>query len=131
MSHNTLNQPITSVTATSLPEAEFIEFDPIWDWVLVEVVRKDKTAGGIMLPDNVKSMDDTIRARVLKAGPGQYRNDGTFVPNVILPGDYVYYMGMMKPLTLKYKGEDYLVMAARDLVGIYRPKAGQKFDSGE
>lgn len=104
---------------TTLAGYETLDYQPLWDFVLVEPVKEgDKvTEGGIHLPDNSKA-DDTRRCKVIKAGPGSWIN-GVFVPNPIKVGQYIYNMAKhMQPYRVTIEGKLYLSMPSSEVLGV-------------
>jgi len=100
-------------------EVGYEEFEPLWDYILIDPIIQTKTRGGVALPDNIKvGVDDTQKGVVVKSGPGAYRDSGTFVPNPIKVGDMVFFMGMRAPFKVVLKGKSYLCMSGRDCVAI-------------
>lgn len=97
-----------------------IDFEPLWDWVLVETIKKEKTEGGILLPANGSGEDDTSMSRVVAVGPGMLRDDGQFVYCPFRIGDIVYNITKMHKVKVKLDGKDYIAIPARDLVGMKR-----------
>lgn len=96
-------------------KVEEVDFNPLWDYVLMEPIKDEVTKGGIHLPDGA-SVDNTTRSRVIKTGPGAYRDNGTFVPNPIKVGDIVYHLANRMPFKVVLKGKQYLCISGRDCV---------------
>lgn len=92
-----------------------IDFSPLWDYVLVEPLISNKTKGGVLLPDG-KHVDDMAKGLVVKAGPGTYRDSGTWVANPLKVGDVIYHMAKMQPFKVVIEGKLYLCLAGRDVV---------------
>ena len=76
---------------------------PLHDWVLIEPTEaKDKTAGGLIIPDTAK--EKPVEGKVLAVGKGRWEVQGkkwgskpagkeekVFKPTVLKPGDQVLY----------------------------------------
>ena len=63
---------------------------PLDDRVVVEPLEaEDKTAGGILLPDNAKQKPQ--RGRVVSVGPGKLNDDGSRAKVAVVKGDEVLY----------------------------------------
>lgn len=103
-----------------MPETEAtpvtVDFEPLWDYCLLQPLQRNVTKGGITLPEGSKGLDDMAKSVVIKAGPGTYRDNGTFVPNALKVGDVVYHMAKMQPFKVVIEGKLYLCVAGRDIV---------------
>lgn len=100
----------------SSPKPDEVDFNPLWDYCLLEPIIPTQTPGGIAIPDGSRT-DDTLKSLVIKAGPGAYRDSGAFVPNPIKEGDYVYHMTWgAKPVKFVFNGKMYLVVSGRDCI---------------
>lgn len=106
---------MSKLSETIKPKSVEIDFNPLWDYCLLEPVIPTQTPGGLAIPDGAKT-DDTMKSLVIKAGPGAYRDNGTFVPNPIKEGDYVYHLAWNKPFKLVLNGKQYIVLSGRDCV---------------
>ena len=96
---------------------ELERFEPLWDYVLMEVPPKNQaTKGGLHLPDG-SSLANTTKMKVIKSGKGAY-NGSLFVENPIKAGMYVYSMGRIAPFTIVLDGTTYLIASGRDCVGM-------------
>lgn len=94
-----------------------IPFQPLWDYILIDPIINKVTPGGLHIPDNAKA-EDTMKGLCVKAGPGAYRDDGTFVPNAIKEGDIVFHLARAMPFKVVINGHDYLCLSGRDCVAI-------------
>ena len=64
-----------------------MNLQPLQDYVLVECdPGQEKSAGGILIPENVKA--PLITGRVVEAGPGMYQ-DGVFISAQVKPGQKI------------------------------------------
>jgi len=85
---------------------------PLLDRVVIEPApAEEKSAGGIIIPDNAKEKPN--RGRVIVAGPGRSSNE----PTTVQPGDIVLY-GAYAGTEIKLKGRDYLIMREADILMI-------------
>ena len=85
-------------TATLERKKSRIRLRPLADRVLVERDEaEDRTAGGIVLPDNAK--EKINRGKVIGVGDGKLNDEGKRVPLQVKPGDRV--------LFGKYSGEEF------------------------
>lgn len=91
------------------------KFNPLYDYCLVQPIVATMTKGGIALPQNMTD-EDLVLGKVLRAGPGIYKDNGTFVVNPVKDNDLVYYRSKMKPFAFKLDGETVICLAARDIV---------------
>ena len=93
---------------------------PLGDRVLVEIESKEKTIGGIIIPDSVKTGDNKI-AVVVSTGPGVFTHSGTKIPMTVKPGDKVLLpsgdMGIQK---IKLGEKDYFLCREMDLLMVIR-----------
>lgn len=90
---------------------------PLGDRVLVK--RSDegdeKTAGGIIIPDTAKEKPQ--RGKVVAAGPGTLKEDGTRTPLDVKAGDTILF-GKYAGTEVKIDGEEFLIMHENDILGI-------------
>jgi len=115
----------TAMTAADDHALSLKTCHPLWDYVLMRVIRVDKTKGGLVVPDGAK-VDECARSIVVAAGPGIYKDNGTFVPNPLQVGDVVYHMARVNPTKIILDGELHLLVAARDCIAIAnRPQSMQ------
>lgn len=65
-----------------------VKFTPLHDYIVVEYMQpKDKTDGGIVLPDICKT--PPTEALVISMGPGKRASNGKLIPMPCLVGDKV------------------------------------------
>jgi chaperonin GroES len=84
---------------------------PINDRVVVKPAPADeKTAGGIIIPDNAKEKPQ--RGKVIAVGPGKENQKMT-----VKKGDTVLY-GKYAGQEISYNGDDYLIMREDDILVI-------------
>jgi chaperonin GroES len=88
---------------------------PLGDRVLVKAVEQEEvTASGLVLPDTAKEKPQ--RGKVLAVGEGRYV-DGARVPLDLVEGDEVIY-SKYGGTEVKYNGEEYLLLSARDVLAV-------------
>lgn len=89
---------------------------PLGDRIVVKPSDEDeaRTASGIVIPDTAKEKPQ--QGEVLAVGPGEYK-DGERIPLDIKAGDTVVY-SKYGGTEVKYDGEDYLILPARDVLAI-------------
>ena len=90
---------------------------PLGDRVIVSPNEDDeqRTASGLVIPDTAK--EKPVTGTVLAVGPGELNDDGDRTPVDVAPGDTVVY-SKYAGTELKYEGEEYLILASRDLPAI-------------
>ena len=93
------------------------KFRPLHDRVVVRRIDPEaKTKGGIIIPDTAKEKPQ--EGEVLAVGPGRFDDAGTKrVPVDVKVGDVVLY-SKYGGTEVKYAGEEYLVLSARDVLAI-------------
>ena len=91
-------------------------FKPLHDRVLVERVEaEEKTAGGIIIPDNAKEKPQ--QGKVIATGTGAVNDNGQVTPLAVKTGDTILF-GKWSGTEIKLDGKDYLIMKESDILGI-------------
>lgn len=92
-------------------------FKPLHNYVLVERIEEEnKTAGGIIIPDNAK--EKPSRGRVIAVGDGAYEH-GVRVPMTVKAGDTVLFAKWAASANeVKIDGKDYVLIKETDILGI-------------
>ena len=91
-------------------------FRPLHDRVLVRRIEaEDKTAGGIIIPDNAKEKPQ--EGEVVAAGSGTRSDDGVVTPLDLKAGDRILF-GKWSGTEVKLEGEDLIIMKESDVLGI-------------
>jgi chaperonin GroES len=91
-------------------------FRPLHDRVLIRRVEAaEKTAGGIIIPDNAKEKPQ--EGEVVSAGAGARSEDGTIVALDVKAGDKILF-GKWSGTEVKIDGEDLIIMKESDILGI-------------
>ncbi|MFN4113363.1 MAG: co-chaperone GroES [Sphingomonadaceae bacterium] len=91
-------------------------FRPLHDRVLVRRIEaEEKTAGGIIIPDNAK--EKPSEGEVLAVGEGNRDDDGDRIPLDVKVGDRVLF-GKWSGTEVKVDGEDLLIMKESDIMGV-------------
>jgi len=91
-------------------------FRPLHDRVLVRRIEaEEKTAGGIIIPDNAK--EKPSEGEVIAVGEGTRDDDGDRIPLDVKAGDRVLF-GKWSGTEVKVDGEDLLIMKESDILGI-------------
>ena len=91
-------------------------FRPLHDRVLVRRVEaEEKTAGGIIIPDNAKEKPQ--EGEVVSTGTGARADDGTITPLDVKAGDKILF-GKWSGTEVKVDGEDLIIMKESDILGV-------------
>jgi chaperonin GroES len=90
-----------------------VSITPLEDRVLVRPLDAEQTtASGLVIPDTAKEKPQ--EGEVLAVGPGRFE-DGQRLPLDVAVGDKVIY-SKYGGTEVKYNGEEYLILSARDLL---------------
>ncbi|QDV89339.1 10 kDa chaperonin [Phycisphaerae bacterium RAS2] len=93
-----------------------INIKPLDDRIVVEQHEaEERTAGGIVLPDNAK--EKPTRGKVLAVGPGKLLDSGNRGPLSVRVGDDVYY-GKYSGTEVTVSGRKYTVIRESDVLAI-------------
>ena len=92
-------------------------FKPLHNYVLLERIEEEnKTAGGIIIPDNAR--EKPSRGRVIATGPGAY-TEGAMIPVTVKDGDVVLFAKWAPSANeIKLDGRDYVLIKETDILGI-------------
>ena len=100
----------STVTATK------VSIKPLEDRIVVQANEAETTtASGIVIPDTAKEKPQ--EGTVLAVGPGRIDDKGNRVPLDVTVGDVVLY-SKYGGTEVKYAGEEYLVLSARDVLAV-------------
>jgi chaperonin GroES len=92
-----------------------VAIKPLEDRIVVQAVEAETTtASGLVIPDTAKEKPQ--EGTVLAVGPGRFE-DGARVPLDVKVGDKVLY-SKYGGTEVKYSGEEYLVLSARDVLAV-------------
>ena len=92
-----------------------VNIKPLEDRIVVQALEAETTtASGIVIPDTAKEKPQ--EGIVLAVGPGRFE-DGARVPLDVKVGDKVLY-SKYGGTEVKYSGEEYLVLSARDVLAV-------------
>jgi len=92
-----------------------VKIRPLADRVIIEMPQvKEKTAGGIIIPDSAKEKPQ--KGRVVASGLGRYEN-GMFVPMTVVVGDEVLF-GKYSGTEIVIEDKTYLMMKESDIFAI-------------
>lgn len=91
-----------------------LKLRPLDDRIVVRRLEaEEKTAGGIILPDNAKEKPQ--RGEVIAAGPGKLLDSGKRAAPDVQAGDTVLF-GKYSGTEVKVDGEEYLIMRENDIL---------------
>ena len=89
---------------------------PLGDKVIVELLEaRDKTKGGIILPDTAKEKPQ--EGKVIAVGKGKTLTSGKVVPPNVKAGDKILF-GKYSGNEVQVDGHDYLIMNEDDILAI-------------
>jgi chaperonin GroES len=98
-----------------------MKFRPLQDRVVVRrIEEKEKTAGGIIIPDTAK--EKPMQGEVVAVGPGVRDENGKLVLLDVKKGDRVLF-GKWSGTEVKIDGEELAIMKESDIFGIIEAKA--------
>src|SRR5215217_765917 len=93
-----------------------VNIKPLEDKILVQANEAETTtASGLVIPDTAKEKPQ--EGTVVAVGPGRIDDKGNRVPLDVNVGDVVIY-SKYGGTEVKYGGEEYLVLSARDLLAV-------------
>ena len=89
---------------------------PLEDRVVIKIKQAEQTtASGLVIPETAKEKPQ--EARVVAVGPGRVDEKGNRIPVDIKEGDVVVF-SRYGGTEVKYQGEEYLILSARDVLAI-------------
>ncbi|MEZ5710826.1 MAG: co-chaperone GroES [Blastomonas sp.] len=93
-----------------------MKFRPLHDRVLVRRIEaEEKTAGGIIIPDNAK--EKPSEGEVIAVGEGAKDDDGDRIALDVKVGDKILF-GKWSGTEVKIDGEDLIIMKESDIMGV-------------
>jgi chaperonin GroES len=93
-----------------------VNLKPLEDRIVVKPGEgEETTASGIVIPDTAKEKPQ--EGKVLAVGPGRIDDNGQRIPLDVAVGDVVIY-SKYGGTEVKYGGQDYLILSARDVLAI-------------
>jgi chaperonin GroES len=92
---------------------------PLNNYVLLQRIEEEnKTAGGIIIPDNAR--EKPSRGTVIAVGDGDIQN-GTRIPMTVKTGDTVLFAKWAASANdVKIDGTDYVLIRESDILGILK-----------
>ncbi|MEL6217790.1 MAG: co-chaperone GroES [Pseudomonadota bacterium] len=101
-----------------------MNFTPLHDRVLVKRIESDeKTAGGLIIPDNAKEKPQ--EGEVIAVGAGARDEDGERIAMDVKAGDRILF-GKWSGTEIKIDGDDLLIMKESDILGIMSDSAASQ-----
>lgn len=88
---------------------------PLGDRVVVKIVKEEKTAGGLVLPDTAQEKPQT--GEVLSVGPGKMLDNGTRQAVDVNVGDKILF-AKYSGTEVKLEGETYMLLSEKDILGV-------------
>ena len=93
-----------------------VSIKPLEDRIVIKQVEAEQTtASGLVIPDSAKEKPQ--EGEVVAVGPGRIDDNGNRVPLDISVGDVVIY-SKFGGTEVKYGGDEYLVLSARDVLAV-------------
>ncbi len=94
-----------------------VSIKPLEDRIVVQTLEAEQTtASGLVIPDTAKEKPQ--EGTVLAVGPGRFDDDGEKrIPLDVKVGDVVLY-SKYGGTEVKYGGEEYLILSARDVLAV-------------
>ena len=90
---------------------------PLHNYVLLERIEEEnKTAGGIIIPDNAK--EKPSRARVIAVGDGAFDGDDRIPMTVKINNIVLFAKWASSANEVKVEGKDYVLIKETDILGI-------------
>jgi len=95
-----------------------MEVQPLGERILVEVLEaKEKTKGGIVLPDSAKEKPQ--EAKVISVGKGKISEDGKVVPLELKAGDKILF-GKYTGTEITVDENEYLILKEEDVLAVIK-----------
>ena len=89
---------------------------PLHDRLIVQLIEEgEQQVGGIIIPDTAKEKPQ--QGKVIAAGKGKVREDGTVQPMDVKAGDTVLF-GKYSGSEIKLDGEEFMIMREDEILGV-------------
>jgi chaperonin GroES len=93
-----------------------VSIKPLEDRIVVQTLEAEQTtASGLVIPDTAQEKPQ--EGTVVATGPGRVDDNGNRVPLDVAVGDVVIY-SKYGGTEVKYAGEEYLILSARDILAV-------------
>ena len=90
---------------------------PLEDRIILKPMDADeKTAGGIIIPDNAKEKPQ--KGEVVAVGPGKVSDKGEVIAMTLKKGDKVLY-GKYSGTEVSIEGDEYLILRESDVLAVF------------
>ena len=97
---------------------------PLHDRLIIQRLDEgEQKVGGIIIPDTAKEKPQ--QGKVIAAGTGKIRDDGTRQPPDVKAGDLILF-GKYSGQEIKLDGEDYLIMKEDEILGVIEGGGAKK-----
>ena len=101
-----------------------VKIRPLHDRLIVDRIEDtEQQIGGIIIPDTAKEKPQ--QGKVIAAGKGKVRDDGSVTPLDVQAGDTVLF-GKYSGQEIKLDGIEYLIMREDDVLGVIEDGQGAK-----
>jgi chaperonin GroES len=101
-----------------------MKFKPLRDRVVVRRVEEEtRSAGGVIIPDTAK--EKPLQGEVVAVGPGARDAKGARIAPSVKVGEKVLF-GKWSGTEVRMEGEDLLIMAESDIMGVLEPAAQRR-----
>ena len=95
-----------------------MKIKPMYDRIMVEVLEaKDKTKGGILLPDTAKEKPQ--EAKVIAVGEGRVSEEGKTVSLKVKAGDTILF-GKYSGTEITVDDKEYLILKEEDVLAVVK-----------
>jgi chaperonin GroES len=89
---------------------------PLNDRIIIQRLEEgEQKIGGIIVPDTAKEKPQ--KGKVIAAGAGKIRDDGTRQPPDVKAGDFILF-GKYSGQEIRLEGEDYLILREEEVLGV-------------
>ena len=93
-----------------------VKVRPLHDRIIVERLEEtEQVVGGIIIPDTAKEKPQ--QGKVIAAGKGKLKDDGTLTPLDVKTGDTVLF-GKYSGQEIKLDGTEFLIMREDEILGV-------------
>jgi chaperonin GroES len=97
-------------------ELKSMNIRPLHDRIIIQRLDEgEQKVGGIIIPDTAKEKPQ--QGKVIAAGTGKIRDDGTRQPPDVKAGDLILF-GKYSGQEIRLDGEDYLIVREEEVLGI-------------
>jgi chaperonin GroES len=97
-------------------ELKSMNIRPLHDRIVIQRLDEgEQKVGGIIIPDTAKEKPQ--KGKVIAAGTGKIRDDGTRQPPDVKAGDLILF-GKYSGQEIRLDGEDYLIMREEEVLGV-------------